>query len=126
MTNSIASGEAGEETEKADEYKGWAVLGKLVSRKLIVVTLAIVGNVSLVLGLALIDTKLLTEAKEVILLVVVAITGLGGYQVTKQAEIDRTSEETKQVTKQAEIDRTAKNAPDPDAPDPDAPDPNTP
>ena len=121
MTNSIASGEAGEETEKADEYKGWAVLGKLVSRKLIVVTLAIVGNVSLVLGLALIDTKLLTEAKEVILLVVVAITGLGGYQVTKQAEIDRTSEETKQVTKQAEIDRTAKNAPDPDAPDPNTP-----
>ena len=65
------------------------MLGKLVSRKLVVVMLAIAGNVGIVLGLAIIDRDLLIDAKEVILLAVAAITGLGGYQVTKQAEIDR-------------------------------------
>ena len=58
------------------------------SRKLAAVLGAMVGVVGLVLGLAVIHPLALTEATEVVLTAIVAISGLGGFQVWRQSIID--------------------------------------
>lgn len=61
----------------------------LMSRKLAAAVAAMAGVVGLVLGLAVIEPGLLTDAKEVVGVAVIGIIGLGGYHMTKQAEVDR-------------------------------------
>ena len=60
----------------------------LSSRKLVAVLGANVGVVGLVLGLAVIHPLALTEATEVVLTAIVAIAGLGGFEVWRQSIID--------------------------------------
>ncbi len=60
----------------------------LSSRKLVAVLGAIMGVVGLVLGLAVIHPLALTEATEVVLTAIIAIAGLGGFQVYRQSIID--------------------------------------
>ena len=64
------------------------MLGKLLSRKLILGALAIAGNAGIVLGVAVIDPVLLTEAKEIIALAMFDITAITGVVAIKQADID--------------------------------------
>lgn len=64
-------------------------MGKLLSRKLILGALAIAGNVGLVVGLAVIDRTLLVEAKEIVALAMVNVTGIAGVVAVKQADIDK-------------------------------------
>ncbi len=63
-------------------------MGRLSSRKLAAVLGAMVGVVSLVLGLAIIHPLALTEAQNVVLTAIVAIAGLGGFEVWRQSLID--------------------------------------
>jgi hypothetical protein len=63
-------------------------LGTLSSRKLAGVIAAIMGVVGLVLGLAVIHPLALTEATEVVLTAIVAVAGLGGFQIYRQGRID--------------------------------------
>jgi hypothetical protein len=46
------------------------------------------GVVGLVLGLAVIHPPALTEATEVVLTAIVAISGLGGFQIYRQGRVD--------------------------------------
>lgn len=62
---------------------------KLLSRKLILGALAIAGNVGLILGLAVIDRALLTEAQNLVYAALIGINGIAGFGVFKQAELDR-------------------------------------
>lgn len=61
---------------------------RLSSRKLAGVIAAIMGVVGLVLGLAVIHPAALTEAKDVVLAAIVAVAGLGGFQVWRQSISD--------------------------------------
>ena len=63
-------------------------MDKLSSRKLAGVIAAILAIVGLVLGLAVIQPTVFTEATEVVLVSIGAIAGLGGFQVYRQAVID--------------------------------------
>lgn len=60
----------------------------LSSRKLVGVIASILGVVGLILGLAVIQPDVFTEAVNVVLLAIVGIVGLGGFQVHRQAAID--------------------------------------
>jgi hypothetical protein len=62
---------------------------RLSSRKLAGVIAAIMGVVGLLLGLAVIHPLALTEATEVVLTAIIAVAGLGGFQVYRQSIIDR-------------------------------------
>lgn len=66
------------------------MIEKISSRKLAAVFTAIVGIVGLVLGLAVIQPDILTDTTSVgiVGLAVVAISGLGGFVVHRQARID--------------------------------------
>ena len=64
----------------------------LSSRKLAGVIAAILGNLGVVLGLAVIYPEALTTATEVVMLTLAGITGLGGFQVWRQAVIDEMGE----------------------------------
>ncbi len=61
----------------------------LSSRKLAGVIVAIFAVVVLVLGLAVIQPTVFTEAPEVVLVSIGAIAGLGGFQVWRQGIIDK-------------------------------------
>lgn len=63
-------------------------LQRISSRKLAGSIAAILGVVGLVLGLAVIHPEALTEATEVVLTAIVAVAGLGGFQVFRQSVID--------------------------------------
>lgn len=63
-------------------------MDKLSSRKLAGIVVAILAIVSLVLGLAVIQPSVFTEAAEVVLVSIGAIAGLGGFQVWRQSVID--------------------------------------
>ena len=60
----------------------------LSSRKLVGLIAAIVGVVGLVLGLAILQPDVFTEATNVVLLAIAGIVGLGGFQLHRQAIID--------------------------------------
>ena len=61
---------------------------RLSSRKLAGLIVAICGIVGLVLGLAIISPQTITESSEVVLTALIAISGLGGFQVYRQAKVD--------------------------------------
>jgi hypothetical protein len=61
----------------------------LSSRKLVGIIAVIIGVVGLVLGLAVIHPAALTEAKDVVLLAIAGVVGLGGYQVWRQSINDK-------------------------------------
>ena len=63
----------------------------MTSRKLAGLIAAIIGIVGLLLGLAVIQPSIITEAQDVVMLAVAAIAGLGGFLVLKQALIDEKS-----------------------------------
>lgn len=60
----------------------------MTSRKLAGCVAAIMGVLGIVLGLATIHPQALTEATEVVLTAIIAVAGLGGYQVLRQGRID--------------------------------------
>lgn len=60
----------------------------LSSCKLAAALGAIIGVVGLILGLAVIHPQALTEATEVVLVAIVAVAGLGGFEIYRQSLID--------------------------------------
>ncbi len=65
----------------------------LSSRKLVGLIAAIVGVVGLILGLAVIQPEVFTDATNVVLLATAGIVGLGGYQVHRQGIIDEQADQ---------------------------------
>ena len=59
----------------------------LLSRKLVLGLAGLAANTGIVIGLAVIDTSLLTT--EMILFAMVNNLGIAGIAITKQAEIDK-------------------------------------
>ena len=66
-------------------------MGKIFSRKLLSTVAAIIGVVGLIVTLALIQTSLLVDNKELIIAAIIAIAGLGGYNTKLQADLDKQS-----------------------------------
>ena len=60
----------------------------LWSRKLLAAFGAMVTISGLIIGLAIINSGLLVENKELLLAAIVIVGGLGGFAVQKQAELD--------------------------------------
>ena len=58
------------------------------SRKLLAAWGAMASIVGVIIALALIQSSLLMENKELLLAAIVALAGLGGFAVQKQAELD--------------------------------------
>lgn len=81
------------------------MIKRLSSRKLAAVAMAISGIVGLVLGLAVIQPELLLDeiSAGVIALAVIAISGLGGYIVKRQAGIDEQRRSTSELVIPPEI-----------------------
>jgi len=59
-----------------------------VSRKLLAAWAAMFTIMGLLVGLAVIDSSLLETNKELLIISIGAITGLGGFAINKQAQID--------------------------------------
>ena len=61
---------------------------QISSRKLAGVIAAILGVVTIVIGLAFIHPAALTNAERVVGLAIVGVVGLGGFQIYRQGTID--------------------------------------
>ena len=59
-----------------------------LSRKLLAAWAAMLTIAGLLVGLAVIDTALLETNKELLILAIGAIAGLGGFAINKQAQVD--------------------------------------
>ena len=62
----------------------------IFSRKLLGAWGAMAASVGLLITLAVIQPTLLTEAKEVVIVALAGIFGVGGFQVQQQAKVDTT------------------------------------
>ena len=60
----------------------------MTSRKLAGAIVGMLSIVGLLIGLALIDIQILKQSEQLIMLAIAGITGLAGWQVTKQAQLD--------------------------------------
>ncbi len=80
-------------------------MNTLSSRKLVGIIAAIVGVVGLILGLAIIQPDVFTDATNVVLLAIAGIVGLGGFQVHRQATIDETKSEFNGINLRGLVDR---------------------
>ena len=64
-------------------------MSKIFSRKLLSTVAAIIGVVGLIVTLALIQGSLLVDNKELVIVAIAAIAGLGGYNTKLQADLDQ-------------------------------------
>ncbi len=85
---------------------------KFLSRKLFAAAVAMGAITGLLVGLAIIDTALLETNKDLLIIAIAAIAGLGGFAVNKQAQVDQA-----RVYADAELEET-KNASPPFVPFP--------
>ncbi len=58
------------------------------SKKLLAAWGAMITIAGVILSLALINSALLAQNKELLIIIVAAVAGLGGFAVQKQAELD--------------------------------------
>lgn len=60
----------------------------MISRKLVTALAALAAGTGLVLGLAAIDQRVFADAKDVVIIALGGIFGLGGWNVLRQAQVD--------------------------------------